>query len=93
MSSSARKKEKHRLKRKEKKHQIQRMNSRTALQRIAAEGGELECWSTPDWKEQGLASIQVLGRAPGGRGVRGVPGGSMGGRPEGRLRSKRSSRH
>ena len=69
MSSSARKKEKHRLKRKEKKHQIQRANSRTALQRIAAEGGELECWITPEWKERGIASIQVLGRAPGGRGA------------------------
>lgn len=69
MSSSARKKEKHRLKRKEKKHRLQRMNSRTALQRIAAEGGELECWITPDWKEQGIASIQVLGRAPGGHGA------------------------
>lgn len=69
MSSSARKKEKHRLKRKEKKHQMQRINSRTALQRLAAEGGELECWITPDWKERGMASIQVLGRAPGGHGA------------------------
>jgi hypothetical protein len=68
MSSSARKKEKHRLKRKEKKHQLQKVHSRTALQRLAAEGGRLECWIMPkDWKEYGIATMRVLGRAPGGR--------------------------
>lgn len=68
MSSSTRKKEKHRLKRKEKRQQMQRVQSRTALQRIAAEGGRLECWIMPaDWKQAGIASIRVLGHAPGGR--------------------------
>lgn len=68
MSSSARKKEKHRLKRKEKRQQLHRAQSRTALQRIAAEGGRIECWIMPaDWKDSGIASIRVLGRAPGGR--------------------------
>jgi hypothetical protein len=68
MSRDARKKEKHRLKRKEKQQRLRKLNARTALQRIAAEGGQLECWVSPEnWKEQGIASIQVLGHAPGGR--------------------------
>lgn len=68
MSSSARKKEKHRLKRKEKRQQLHRAQSRTALQRIAAEGGRIECWITPaDWKDSGIASIRVLGHTTGGR--------------------------
>ena len=52
MSHDARKKEKHRLKRKEKQQRLRKLNSRTALQRLAAEGGQLECWVTPDdWKD------------------------------------------
>jgi hypothetical protein len=68
MSSNARKKEKHRLKRKEKQRKLRKLNSRTALQRIAAEGGQMECWVSPkEWKDEGIASLQVLGHAPGGR--------------------------
>ena len=67
MSRDSRKKERQRLKRRQKKLAMRRVESRTALQRIAAEGGTLECWITPDWEEEGIAAIQVIGRAPGGR--------------------------
>ena len=67
MSRDARKKERQRLKRKQKKMAMRRIQSRTALQRIAAEGGRLECWITPDWREKGMASVQVFGHARGGR--------------------------
>src|SRR5579872_4721209 len=67
MSRDSRKTERRRLKRKQKQLKIRKAKSRTALQHIAAEGGTLECWITPDWKEQGLASIQVLAHTAGGR--------------------------
>jgi hypothetical protein len=67
MSRDPRKKERQRLKRKQKKLQIRKVQARTALQRIAAEGGTLECWITPDWEEKGLAAIQVLGHTAAGR--------------------------
>lgn len=67
MSRDPRKRERHRLKRKQKKLERRREQSRTALQRLAAEGGSLECWINPDWREQGIASLHVLGQATGGR--------------------------
>ena len=67
MSRDSRKTERHRLKRKHKKLEKRREQSRTALQRLAAEGGSLECWINPDWREQGIASLQVLGQAASGR--------------------------
>lgn len=67
MSSDARRKEKQRLKRKEKQRQARRVNSVTPLQRIARDGGQLECYVNVNWRETGMASVQVLGHAPGGR--------------------------
>jgi hypothetical protein len=67
MSRDPRKKERQRLKRKQKKLQMRKVQAKTALQRIAAEGGTLECWITPDWEEKGMAAIQVLGHTAAGR--------------------------
>lgn len=67
MARNSRKTERHRLKRKRKKLEMRREHSRTALQRLAAEGGSLECWINPDWREQGIASLHVLGQTTGGR--------------------------
>lgn len=65
MSRDPRKKERQRLKRKQKKLKMRRENSRTILQRIASEGGTLECWINPGWREQGMAAILVLGQLHG----------------------------
>ena len=67
MSRNAQKKERQRLKRKQKKMAMRKFQSRTPLQRIAAEGGSLECWITPDFKEEGIAAIQVVARDVSGR--------------------------
>src|SRR5688500_13081211 len=67
MSRDARKKEKQRLKRKQKQTQARKAAAVTPLERIARSGGELECYVNADWREGGLASIHVLGRAPDGR--------------------------
>ena len=67
MSRNAQRKERQRLKRKQKKMAIRRFQSRTPLQRIAAEGGSLECWISPDFREEGIAAIQVAGHDLSGR--------------------------
>ena len=67
MSRDSRKKERQRLKRKQKKREMRRQQSRTALRRIAGEGGTLECWITPDWREEGIALLEVLGHVGDGR--------------------------
>lgn len=67
MSKDARKKEKQRLKRKQKQRETRRAAAVTPLQRIAREGGRLECYVHDGWEEGGMATIQVLGHAPGGK--------------------------
>ena len=67
MGRDARSKEKQRLKRKQKQLAARKAKSVTALQKIALTGGELECHVNRGWKQQGMASIFVLGKTPGGR--------------------------
>ena len=67
MSRDARKKEKQRLKREKKRREARRASSLTPLDRIARSGGGLECYLNTNWREVGLASIHVLGHAPGDR--------------------------
>lgn len=67
MSRDARKKLKHRLKRKQKQTQARKAASVTPLDRIARSGGILECYVNADWRESGMASLQVLGQAADGR--------------------------
>ena len=67
MSSNARKKEKHRLKRKKRQMEMRKAQMRGPLQRLARGEGELECWVNSDWRKDGIASIMCLGTAPDGR--------------------------
>lgn len=67
MSKDARKNEKQRLKRKQKQREIRRAAAVTPLQRLAREGGRLECYVHDGWEEGGMATLQVLGHAPGGK--------------------------
>jgi len=67
MSRDARKKEKQRLKRKQKHKQLRKAASFTALDRIARGAGQLECYINDDWRDSGMASVQVLGQLPDGR--------------------------
>jgi hypothetical protein len=67
MSSNARKKEKHRLKRKKRQMTLRKAQMRGPLQRLARGEGELECWVNSDWRKEGIASIICLGTAPDGR--------------------------
>ena len=67
MSRDARKKEKQRLKRKQKQKQARKAAAVTALDRVARGAGQLECYVNDDWRESGMASIQVLGQLPDGR--------------------------
>lgn len=61
----AKRKEKKRLKRKEKKREIRKIQSITPLRRITTTGGTLECWVNKDYRDQGMASVLVLGHAGG----------------------------
>jgi len=61
----ARRKEKQRLKRKEKQRQSRKSQSITALRKITSTGGTLECWINRDYRDQGMASVLVLGHAGG----------------------------
>ena len=67
MSRDARKKQKQRLKREQKRLQAKRVRALTPLDHIARSGGQLECYVNANWREMGMANIQVLGRAPDGR--------------------------
>ncbi|MDB5329020.1 MAG: hypothetical protein JWP03_171 [Phycisphaerales bacterium] len=67
MADRARQKEKKRLKRLEKQKAVRKLASVTALQKIAANGGELECWVNEHWQEMGMVSMNILGHAGGGR--------------------------
>ena len=67
MSRDARKKQKQRLKREQKRLQAKRARAVTPFDRIARSGGQLECYVNANWREMGMANIQVLGRAPDGR--------------------------
>src|SRR5579884_1660891 len=67
MSSNARKKERHRLKRKQRQMSLRKAQARGPLQRLARGEGEVECWVNADWRKQGIASIICLGTAPDGR--------------------------
>ncbi len=67
MSRDARRKEKQRLKRKRKQVQARKASAVTPLDRLANGVGRLECWVNDNWRETGMASVQVLGTAPDGR--------------------------
>lgn len=67
MSRDARKKEKQRLKREQKRKQARRAGTLTPLDRVARSGGELECYVNSNWRDGGMASLHVVGIAPGGR--------------------------
>lgn len=67
MSRDARKKQKHQLKRRQKQAQARKAAAITPLDRIAKSGGTLECHVNADWRESGMANVQVLGQAADGR--------------------------
>src|SRR4051794_27212199 len=67
MARDARKKQKHRLKRQQKQREVRKAAAVTPFQKVVKSGGELECYVNGKWREQGMASVQVLGHAPGGR--------------------------
>ena len=67
MSRDARKKQKQRLKREQKRLQAKRARAATPLDHIKRSGGQLECYVNANWREMGMANIQVLGQTPGGR--------------------------
>src|SRR5438552_7128840 len=67
MSRDARKKQKQRLKREQKRLQAKRARALTPLDRIVRAGGQLDCYANANWREMGMANIQMLGRAPDGR--------------------------
>jgi hypothetical protein len=67
MSRDARKKQKQRLKREQKRRDARRARAVTPLEHVARSGGQLECYVNANWREMGMANIQVLGRAPDGR--------------------------
>jgi hypothetical protein len=68
MARGARRKEKQRLKRKQKQLAHRKAKGVTALRKVALGGGTLECYANPpDWKEEGIASILVTAKTPGGR--------------------------
>ena len=67
MSRDARKKQKQRLKRQQKQRERRKAQAVTPLQRIARDGGTLECYVNANWRETGMANLNVLGHAPGGR--------------------------
>jgi hypothetical protein len=65
MSSDARKKEKHRLKRLKKKKEFRRLESVSPFRRAAFVDGGLECYTNAAAREQGLMDYIILGRVPG----------------------------
>jgi hypothetical protein len=66
MSSDARRKERKRLKREKKKADLRRAMSVSPYKRIG-QAGELEaCYINANWKENGLASVQVVRHNPAG---------------------------
>lgn len=67
MASDARKKQKHKLKRQQKQRAARKAAAVTPFQKVVKAGGELECYVNAKWRDQGMASVQVLGHAPGGR--------------------------
>jgi len=67
MSRDARKKQKQRLKREQKRLQAKRARAVTPFDRIARSGGQLECYVNANWREMGMANLQVLGHAQDGR--------------------------
>lgn len=68
MARNSRSKERQRLKRKKKQLAQRKAKNVTALQKVAMGGGTLECLANPpDYREQGIVSIIVLARTPGGR--------------------------
>jgi hypothetical protein len=66
MSSDARKKEKHRLKRLKKKKEIRRVETISPFRRAGMFDGKLECYATAGYFEKGLGDFIVLGQVPGG---------------------------
>src|SRR4051812_43448910 len=67
MSRDARKKQKHRLKRQQKQRAARKAAAVTPFQKVVKAGDELECYVNANWRNQGMASVHVLGHAPGGR--------------------------
>jgi hypothetical protein len=67
MARDARKKEKHRLKRQQKQRTARKASAVTPFQKVVKSGGRLECYVNAGWRQQGMATIQVLGHAPGDR--------------------------
>ena len=66
MSSNARKKEKHRLKRLKKKKEIRRVETISPFRRAGMFDATLECYATANFFEKGLGDFIVLGQVPGG---------------------------
>jgi hypothetical protein len=68
MARNSRGKERQRLKRKKKQLALRKAKNVTALQKVALGGGTLECLANPpDYREEGIVSIIVLAKTPGGR--------------------------
>ena len=65
MSSDARKREKHRLKRLKKKRDMRRAESVSPFRR-AAQSTALQCYVTAGWRENGLGDFVVIGQLPNG---------------------------
>ncbi|HEX4796844.1 MAG TPA: hypothetical protein VH370_23840 [Humisphaera sp.] len=66
MADRARKKELKRLKRREKARQLHKAHNVPPVRQVAMSGAALECWINANWREQGIASLLVLGHARGG---------------------------
>jgi hypothetical protein len=66
MSSDARKREKHRLKREKKKRDLRRAQSVSPFRRAAQLPGLLECYVTAGWRGNGLGDFVVIGQLPNG---------------------------
>src|SRR5438046_1521525 len=66
MPDRARKKELKRLKRQEKARQHHKAQNVPPVRRVAMGGSTLECWINQVWREQGMASLLLLGSAGGG---------------------------
>jgi len=66
MPDRARKKELKRLKRQEKVRQHHKAQNIPPVRRVAMSGSMLECWINSNWREQGMASLFLLGNAGAG---------------------------
>lgn len=66
MSRHANKKQRHEQKRREKRSLLRRADQGSPYKKIGLAGSTAACYINDDWREDGLASIQILLRVPGG---------------------------